>query len=164
MVTNAYQFLAPGELGTFTSGEVVLCFLPLYHIYGLNVILNPTLMAGGRLVLMSRFDPARCCELIAEEDATFLPLVPPAVNALCHAAEQGLFPRKHRVRYVKSGAAPLAPDLARRFTEVTGIPLRQGYGMTEASPVTHLGYLEPELYRPDSIGQPVAQTESRGAA
>jgi long-chain acyl-CoA synthetase len=161
LVTNAYQFLAPGEQGTFTADEIVLCFLPLYHIYGLNVILNPTLMVGGTLVLMPRFDADRCAELIVSEGATFLPLVPPAVNALCHAAEQGLFPHEHRVRYVKSGAAPLAPDLARRFTELTGIPLRQGYGMTEASPVTHVGFVEPELYRPDSIGQPVAQTECR---
>jgi acyl-CoA synthetase (AMP-forming)/AMP-acid ligase II len=161
LVTNVYQFLAPGELGAFTPDDTALCFLPLYHIYGLNVVLNPVLMIGGTLVLMSRFDVARCCELIASEGATFLPLVPPAVNALCQAAEQGLFPREHRVRYVKSGAAPLAPELAKRFTELTGVLLRQGYGMTEASPVTHMGYLEPELYRPDSIGQPLAQTECR---
>ncbi|MBV8208203.1 MAG: AMP-binding protein [Acidobacteria bacterium] len=161
LVTNAYQFLAPGELATFTANEVVLCFLPLYHIYGLNVILNPTLMIGATLVLMPRFDVARCCELMVSEGATFLPLVPPAINALCQSAEHGVFPARHRVRYVKSGAAPLAPDLARRFTELTGIPLRQGYGMTEAAPVTHLGFIEPNLYRPDSIGRPVALTECR---
>jgi len=62
---------------------------------------------------------------------------------------------------VKSGAAPLAPDLAARFTELTGIPIRQGYGMTEASPVTHLGFTEAELYNPASIGMPVAETECR---
>jgi acyl-CoA synthetase (AMP-forming)/AMP-acid ligase II len=161
LVTNVYQFLAPGELGAFTPDDTALCFLPLYHIYGLNVILNPVLMIGATLVLMPRFDLARCCELITSEGATFLPLVPPAVNALCQAAEQGLFPREHRVRYVKSGAAPLAPGLARRFTDLTGVLLRQGYGMTEAAPVTHIGYIEPELYRPDSIGRPVAQTECR---
>jgi acyl-CoA synthetase (AMP-forming)/AMP-acid ligase II len=65
------------------------------------------------------------------------------------------------VHWVKSGAAPLAPDLPRRFTALTGILVCQGYGMTEASPVTHVGYLEPELYRPDSIGHPLAQTECR---
>ena len=47
------------------------------------------------------------------------------------------------------------------FTELTGIQVCQGYGMTEASPVTHVGFLEPELYRPESIGQPLAQTECR---
>ena len=83
------------------------------------------------------------------------------MNALCQAAEAGQFPKDHKVQWVKSGAAPLAPELPRRFTALTGILVCQGYGMTEASPVTHVGYLEPELYRPDSIGHPLAQTECR---
>jgi len=90
-----------------------------------------------------------------------MPVVPPALNALCQAAEAGQFPRDHRLHWVKSGAAPLAPELARRFTALTGILVCQGYGMTEASPVTHVGYLEPELYKPESIGQPLVQTECR---
>jgi acyl-CoA synthetase (AMP-forming)/AMP-acid ligase II len=140
---------------------VVLCFLPLYHIYGLNVILNPVLMAGGTLVLMPRFDVERACKLIAEENITWIPMVPPCMNALCQAAEEGVFPRQHCVRVVKSGAAPLSPELPRRFRELTGIRARQGYGMTEASPVTHMGHIEEELYRPESIGQAVALTDCR---
>lgn len=139
----------------------VLCFLPLYHIYGLNVMLNPVLMAGAMLVLMPRFNVEQLTSLITEEAITMMPLVPPAMNALCLAAEAGQFPRNHCVEWVKSGAAPLAPGLPRRFTALTGILVSQGYGMTEASPVTHLGYLDPDLYRPDSIGHPVAQTECR---
>jgi long-chain acyl-CoA synthetase len=66
------------------------------------------------------------------------------------------------VSWVKSGAAPLAPELARRFTELTSIRVTQGYGMTEASPVTHVGYLDPpEFYKPESIGQPLVQTDCR---
>jgi long-chain acyl-CoA synthetase len=83
------------------------------------------------------------------------------MNALCQAAEAGQFPRDHKVRWVKSGAAPLAPELARRFTALTQILVCQGYGMTEASPVTHCGFLEPALYHPDSIGHPLAQTDCR---
>jgi acyl-CoA synthetase (AMP-forming)/AMP-acid ligase II len=83
------------------------------------------------------------------------------MNALCQAAEAGQFPRDHHVHWVKSGAAPLAPELARRFTSLTNILVNQGYGMTEASPVTHVGFLEPELYRPDSIGHPLAATDCR---
>jgi long-chain acyl-CoA synthetase len=90
-----------------------------------------------------------------------MPTVPPALNALCQAAEAGQFPRDHRLRWIKSGAAPMPPELGRRFTSLTGVRVCQGYGMTEASPVTHLGYLEPELYRPESIGQPLVQTECR---
>jgi acyl-coenzyme A synthetase/AMP-(fatty) acid ligase len=87
--------------------------------------------------------------------------VPPALLAYCHACDAGKFPREHSLRWVKCGAAPLAPDLARRFKQSTGIPIRQGYGMTEASPVTHMGYLDPEFYDGSSIGGPVAQTDCR---
>lgn len=159
LVTNIYQFLSPGELAIFRESDVILDFLPMYHIYGLNVVLNPTLIAGARLVLMPRFDPERVCALIESEQITVLPLVPPAMNALACAAQEGRFAKQHKVRRAKSGAAPLAPDLAQRFTNLTGIPIAQGYGMTEASPVTHMGFLEPELYRPDSIGALLAQTD-----
>lgn len=161
LVTNAFQLLAPGEEATYTKDDVTLCCLPLYHIYGLNVVLNPILIVGGALVLMPRFDEANFLRLVAEEHPTFLPVVPPLINCLAQAAEQGRFPREHSVRYAKSGAAPLAPELAWRFTSLTNIKLRQGYGMTEASPVTHLGYLESDRYRPDSIGQAVAHTDCR---
>jgi acyl-coenzyme A synthetase/AMP-(fatty) acid ligase len=89
-------------------------------------------------------------------------MVPPAINALCQAVEAGIFPKEHKVRWMKSGAAPLAPELARRMTDLTGIIVNQGYGMTEASPVTHVGYNSPpEMNRPASIGQPLALTECR---
>ncbi len=160
LVANVYQFLGPGAT-QLNCNDNILCFLPLYHIYGLNVMLNPALMLGATLVLMPRFGVPQVTQLITEEAITMMPLVPPAMNALCLAAEAGEFPRDHKVHWVKSGAAPLAPDLPRRFTALTGILVCQGYGMTEASPVTHVGFLNPELYRPDSIGHPLAQTECR---
>jgi len=159
-IANVYQFLGP-RATPLCARDNILSFLPLYHIYGLNVILNPALILGATLVLMPRFAPAQVVSLLREEAITMMPLVPPAMNALCLAAEAGEFPRDHMLRWVKSGAAPLAPDLPRRFTALTGILVCQWYGMTEASPVTHVGYLEPELYRPDSIGRPLAQTDCR---
>jgi acyl-CoA synthetase (AMP-forming)/AMP-acid ligase II len=161
LVTNVYQLLAPGEKASFVPGESALCFLPLYHIYGLNVILNPLLAIGGTVVFMPRFDLEQTLRLIEQEGISFLPMVPPVMNLLCQAAEQGRFPKEHRVRASKCGAAPLAAELPRRFTSLTGIRIRQGYGMTEASPVTHLGYVDDRLYRPDSIGHAVALTDCR---
>jgi long-chain acyl-CoA synthetase len=160
LVANVYQLLGPcaAEL----SGEDrILCFLPLYHIYGLNVILNPALILGATLILMPRFNVQHLTALLIDEAITMMPVVPPAMNALCQAAEAGQFPLDHQVRWVKSGAAPLAPELPRRFTSLTNILVCQGYGMTEASPVTHVGFLAPELYRPDSIGHPLTQTDCR---
>jgi len=160
LVANVYQLLGP-HATALNSSDKILCFLPLYHIYGLNVMLNPALILGATLVLMQRFGVPQLTQLLTDEGITMMPMVPPAMNALCQAAEAGQFPKNHHVAWVKSGAAPLAPDLPRRFTGLTGIPVCQGYGMTEASPVTHVGYLEPELYRPDSIGHPLAQTDCR---
>ena len=160
LVANVFQILGP-HAADIKHSDVMLCFLPLYHIYGLNVALNPALTLGATLVLMPRFNVQQLMSLIAAESVTLMPIVPPAMNAINQAAETGLFPDNHTLRWVKCGAAPLAPELARRFTELTGALVAQGYGMTEASPVTHLGYLDPELYRPDSIGQPVAETDCR---
>jgi acyl-CoA synthetase (AMP-forming)/AMP-acid ligase II len=161
LVANVYQLLGPDGTA-LVHDDVILCFLPLYHIYGLNVALNPVLTLGATLVLMPRFGVPQLTGLLTQERITMFPLVPPAMNALCQAAEAGQFPQDHKVRWVKSGAAPLAPELARRFTSLTGISVLQGYGMTEASPVTHVGFIRPpELYRPESIGHPLAQTECR---
>jgi acyl-CoA synthetase (AMP-forming)/AMP-acid ligase II len=160
LVANIYQLLGPNAT-TLNAADNILCCLPLYHIYGLNVMLNPALTLGAKLVLMPRFHVQQLTGLMIDEAITMMPLVPPAINALCQAAEAGQFPREHQVRWVKSGAAPLAPDLARRFTALTDILVCQGYGMTEASPVTHVGFLDPSLYRPDSIGHPLAQTDCR---
>jgi acyl-CoA synthetase (AMP-forming)/AMP-acid ligase II len=160
LVANVYQLLGVNA-SRFNSNDNLLCFLPMYHIYGLNVALNPMLMLGATLVLMPRFNVGQVCSLLIEESISVVLMVPPAMNALCLAAEAGQFPKNHRLQWVKSGAAPLAPELPRRFTALTGVLVCQGYGMTEASPVTHVGYLQPELYRPDSIGHPVAQTECK---
>jgi long-chain acyl-CoA synthetase len=160
LVANVYQILGPNAV-PLQSDDVMLCFLPLYHIFGLTVALTLSLMLGSTLVLMPRFDVQKLSVLLPEEGVTMMPVVPPAINAMCQAAEVGIFPKAHKVRWVKSGAAPLAPELARRFTELTGITVVQGYGMTEASPVTHVGFCEPEMNRPASIGQPLALTECR---
>jgi acyl-CoA synthetase (AMP-forming)/AMP-acid ligase II len=85
LVANVYQYLGPNA--TKTNGtDTILCCLPLYHIYGLNVILNPTLILGAKLVLMPRFNVEILSKLLIDEAVTMMPLVPPAINALCLAA------------------------------------------------------------------------------
>jgi long-chain acyl-CoA synthetase len=161
LVANVYQTIGPNA-APLTPDDIMLCFLPLYHIYGLTVALTLSLTLGSTLVLMPRFDVQRVCSLLVEQGITMMPIVPPAINALCQATEAGIFPKNHDVRWIKSGAAPLAPELARRMTDLTGILVNQGYGMTEASPVTHVGFCSPpEMNRPASIGQPLALTECR---
>ena len=161
LVANVYQVLGVNAV-PLTTDDVMLCFLPLYHIYGLTVALTVSLTLGSTLVLMPRFDVQKLCGLLVQEGVTMMPVVPPAINAMCQAAEAGILPKEHRVRWIKSGAAPLAPELARRLTGLTGIRVIQGYGMTEASPVTHVGFCSPPaMNRPASIGRPLALTECR---
>jgi long-chain acyl-CoA synthetase len=160
LVANIFQLVGP-DTYPIAQDDILLCFLPLYHIYGLNVALNPCLALGATIVLMPRFNAQRVVDLLVEERITYTLVAPPALLALVQAAEAGLFPKSHCLRRLKCGAAPLAPELARRFTALTGVPITQGYGMTEASPVTHIGYLDAERYKPESIGMPVAQTECR---
>jgi acyl-CoA synthetase (AMP-forming)/AMP-acid ligase II len=161
LVANVYQILGPNA-AMLTPDDVMLCFLPLYHIYGLTVALTLSLTLGSTLVLMPRFDVQKLCALLIQEGVTMMPVVPPAINALCQAVEAGIFPKNHKVRWIKCGAAPLAPELARRLSDLTGIIVNQGYGMTEASPVTHVGFCAPpEMNRPASIGQPLALTDCR---
>ena len=161
LVANVYQIIGPNAV-PLRPDDVMLCFLPLYHIYGLTVALTLSLTLGSTLVLMPRFDMQKLCGLLLQEGVTMMPVVPPAINAMCQAAEAGIFPKEHNIRWIKCGAAPLAPELARRLTSLTGIMVNQGYGMTEASPVTHVGFCEPAaMNRPASIGQPLALTECR---
>ncbi len=157
LVANVFQLLGETAL-PLEHEDTTLCFLPLYHIYGLNVALNPSFVHGVKLVLMPRFEVAQAISMIRSEHVRFIPCVPPVLNAFLRAAESGEFPRDHGIRWVKSGAAPLPAELARQFSDRTGIPILQGYGMTEASPVTHIGVLDAALEKADSIGLPLAQT------
>jgi long-chain acyl-CoA synthetase len=159
LVTSIYQLF--GIEDTITSKDTLLCCLPLYHIYGLNAVLNPALAAGATVVLMPRFDLLSVRQYLNSEAISIMHMVPPMLHALCQAAEDGWDPSDHSLQWVVSGAAPLAPDLARRFSALTGVPVRQGYGMTEAAPGTHFGFLRGRLYRPESIGWPFALTECR---
>src|SRR5207244_9376363 len=91
LIANVFQFVAPHGSALATD-DVVLCFLPLYHIYGLNVILNPVLTLGGTLVLIPRFHVPQLVSLIVDERFTMMPTVPPALHPLCQASERGHCP------------------------------------------------------------------------
>lgn len=144
-------------LGT-GDGEVFMGVLPFFHIYGMNVVMNVGLRAGGTVVTMPRFDLAQFLALHAEHGVTRSFVAPPIVVALAkHPAVDGV--DLSRLVQVVSGAAPLSAELAAEASTRLGVEIVQGYGMTEMSPVSH--FTRPGGYRPGSVGVAVAGTEHR---
>jgi long-chain acyl-CoA synthetase len=113
--------------------DVVLGVLPLFHVYGLNAVLGGVLRHRAKLVLAERFDPQGTLDLIEDEACSVVPVAPPvfAYWRDVEALEERLGP----VRLILSGSAPLSSEVIEEFTERTGVPIHQGYGLTEASPV-----------------------------
>ena len=113
--------------------DVVLGVLPLFHVYGLNAVLGGVLRHRAKLVLAERFDPQGTLDLIEDEACSVVPLAPP-VFAYWRDVE-GLEERLGPVRLILSGSAPLSTEVIEEFSARTKIPIHQGYGLTEASPV-----------------------------
>ncbi|HYF72558.1 MAG TPA: AMP-binding protein [Nocardioides sp.] len=113
--------------------DVVLGVLPLFHVYGLNAVLGGVLRHRAKLVLVERFDPHETLTLIDDEACSVVPVAPPV---FAHwQGEEHLVEHLGPVRMILSGSAPLSAELVERFTARTGVPVHQGYGLTEASPV-----------------------------
>jgi len=113
--------------------DVVLGVLPLFHVYGLNAVLGGVLRHRAKLVLVDRFDPQGTLDLIEDQACSVVP-VAPTVFAHWRSIDR-LTERLGPVRLMLSGSAPLSPELLAAFVERTGIPIHQGYGLTEAAPV-----------------------------
>ena len=129
--------------------DVVLGVLPLFHVYGLNAVLGGVLRHRAKLVLAEHFDPQGTLDLIEDEACSVVPLAPPVF--VHWRGEEHLAERLGPVRLVLSGSAPLAPELVDEFTARTGLPVHQGYGLTEAAPVVTSTLGSGEL-RPGSVG------------
>lgn len=158
LAANLRQMLAvPGEM--VRAGDVGLAAVPLFHIFGLNVALGLTLATGAALVLETRFDPVDALRLVDELGVTLLVGVPTMFAAWADPAVAGA-EVLGRVRRAVSGAAALEPAVAAAFEDRFGVPLWQGYGLTEASPAvtTSVGT---GRHRPGSVGRPLPGVEVR---
>ena len=115
-------------------GDVVFGVLPLFHIFGLNVVLGLALHRGASVVLVQRFDPSTALDTIRERKVTVVPGAPPMWLAWSHMDD---LPADSfaTVRLALTGAAKMPEEAIRRLEERFGIALAEGYGLTEASPV-----------------------------
>jgi len=120
------------------SDDVVLGVLPFFHIFGLNVVLNLTLMTGASVVLVERFDPQTALESIENHQITVISGAPTmwAAWTALPGTRPGAFAS---ARVAVSGAARLDAQIQRTMHERFGVDLTEGYGLTEASPVVTSG-------------------------
>ena len=140
-----------------SADDVGLLVVPPFHIYGLNAVLGLHLFAGGRLVLMERFDAASLLETIVREQVTVLPGVPQLFTALS-AVDSATGEELGAVRVAVSGAAPLSPEVAERFEERFGVRIWQAYGLTEASPTVTFPDMNAP-WHPTAVGVPLPGIE-----
>ena len=147
----------PGR--TVGPDDVLFGVLPLFHIFGLNVVLGLGLSAGARIILVERFDPVASLDTLQRHGVTLVAGAPPMFTAWATmpGANPGAFAT---VRLATSGAAPLPDEIGPAFESRYGVPIHQGYGLTEAAPVVTSSLVD-RPPRTGSIGVPLPGVEVR---
>ncbi|MDQ5826021.1 MAG: long-chain fatty acid--CoA ligase [Chloroflexota bacterium] len=158
VVANALQMSAWVWDARQERKEVFLGVIPFFHSYGLTVVMNLAVSVAASIVLLPRFTMKDVLRSIARFRPTIFPGVPTMYNAIAHHPLATRFDLRS-IRVCISGAAPLPIAVAQAFESVTGARLVEGYGLTEASPVTHCNPIHGER-RGGSIGLPLPNTEA----
>jgi len=141
--------------------DVVLGLLPFFHIFGMAVIMSWALRRGATVVTMPRFDMEMFLNLLQKHKITYAHLVPPLIFGLANHPLVAKFDLS-ALRVIVSGAAPLSAALESAVRDRLGVIVTQGYGLTEASPVTHFLSRQPAgRPKPGSIGALVPNTECK---
>jgi long-chain acyl-CoA synthetase len=159
LVVNAVQFgrwipgLEPGH-------ERLLAAIPLFHVYGMTVAMNLAVSSGAALITLPVPRPIEnVMKAIHNERATLFPGVPAMYIGIINHPDMG----KYDLRSVKaciSGSAPLPMEVQVKFGELTGGRLVEGYGLTEAAPVTHCNPIY-GIRKAGSIGVPFPDVEAK---
>lgn len=157
LVSNAVY---GASLFPLTERDVSLCALPLYHIYGLTVTMNAPISVGASLALLPSFhveEVAKTIEKLKVTTFSGAPAMYVAINSKPNAKDFKL----HSVRTCLSGGAALPPAVRKKFIELTGGNLVEGYGLSETSPVTHANPLVGGVVKDGSIGPPFCETDAK---
>ena len=141
------------------GGDVIVAAIPFFHSYGLTVALLFGLVEGSTVVMQTRPEIRELLKLIDRYHPTQFPAVPALYAAFNQQPDIGKY-QIHSIKYCLSGSAPLPLEVARRFEELTGGNLIEGYGLSEASPATHANPLGGGR-RVGSVGLPLPNTDQR---
>lgn len=158
IVANLVQSAAGSKM--LSDADRVIAVLPFFHIYGMTVILAGALSQGATVVSLPRFELETFLRTVQEHRITYANVVPPIVLALAKQPVVASYDLSS-LGTVFSGAAPLGEELANACSGRLGVRVRQGYGLTETSPVTHFHPIESDVNEPASVGPLVANSEAR---
>jgi long-chain acyl-CoA synthetase len=139
--------------------ERFLCVVPFFHVLGLTAVMNWSVCAGFTMVVLPRFELKMFLKTIVKTRPTIAILVPTIITAMVNAPNIAKYDLTS-INYVVSGSAPLPVEIMRRFEELTGGVIIEGYGLTETAPVTHVNPVK-GTRKPGSIGIAVPSTDAR---
>ena len=139
--------------------DVIFGGLPLFHVFGQTVALNVAVAAGACLTLLPRFDAEHALRIIAGHRVTVFEGVPTMYVALIHAPDRADYDTSS-LRLCISGGAALPVEVLRGFEEAFGVPVLEGYGLSETSPVASFN-LPGRERKPGSIGTPIRDVQMR---
>jgi len=133
--------------------DVIFGGLPLFHVFGQTAALNVAVASGACLTLLPRFDAGHALRIVADHRVTVFEGVPTMYVALLHAPDRADYDTS-ALRMCVSGGAALPVEVLRAFEEAFGIPVLEGYGLSETSPVASFNHPDRE-HKPGSIGTPI---------
>jgi len=164
MLTHANLLANTMQAAAWCTGlrrgkERYLAALPLFHVFGMTVLLNQSVYQAGTLVLVPRFNVKMVLDTIRRRQPTVFPGAPTMYIALLNAPGLDVTDLSS-INLCVSGAAPLPREVQERFEQLSGGKLIEGYGLTEASPVTHCNPLR-GTRKNGTIGVPLPDTDAR---
>lgn len=143
---------------THDAQEICLCVAPFFHSYGMTVCMNLSILAAATMVLMPRFSAKEVVKAIARYRPSLFPGIPTMYVAIMHEIK-GNTKQLSSIKFCISGAAPLPAKVQEDFERMSGGKLVEGYGLSEASPVTHTNPLNENCVN-GSIGLPLPNIEA----
>ncbi|MCO1656773.1 class I adenylate-forming enzyme family protein [Pseudonocardia humida] len=143
-----------------TPVDRVLLSLPLFHIFGLAAGLLQACWAGATVVVTDRFEPEHVVEVLTRQRVSAVAAVPSMFRSLLDVPPARLRAATSGVRLCTSGGAPLPPEWLVSFKEATGLPIFEGYGLTEGGPVITTNAIG-GVAKPGSVGRPLPGIELR---
>ncbi|MCZ8518611.1 MULTISPECIES: long-chain-fatty-acid--CoA ligase [Paenibacillus] len=144
---------------TREAHEKYLAALPFFHVFGMTVLMNQSVYLAGTLILIPRFQVEEVMQMIHKLKPSVFPGAPTMYISLINHPDIRKYDLSS-IQFCISGAAPLPHEVQERFESLTGGKLIEGYGLTEASPVTHANNIW-EKRKLGAIGIPLPDTEAR---